>query len=156
MEKTFIASPIGNLKIVANGDKIIEISFCDNCEQMEISNNKRSEILTHCADEISAYFRGEISKFSVKFKIEGSDFEKSVYEALLKIPYGEVLTYKQLATKINRPKAYRAVGNANAKNKIPIIIPCHRVVASNGIGGYSGGLWRKNRLLKLEKAKLKF
>lgn len=156
MEKTFIASPIGNLKIVANGDEIIEISFCDNCEQIEISNNKRSEILTRCADEISAYFRGEISKFSVKFKIEGSDFEKSVYEALLKIPYGEVLTYKQLATKINRPKAYRAVGNANAKNKIPIIIPCHRVVASNGIGGYSGGLWRKSRLLKLEKANLKF
>lgn len=156
MEKTFITSPIGNLKIVANGDEIIEISFCDNCEQIEILNNKRSEILTRCADEISAYFRGEISKFSVKFKIEGSDFEKSVYEALLKIPYGEVLTYKQLATKINRPKAYRAVGNANAKNKIPIIIPCHRVVASNGIGGYSGGLWRKNRLLKLEKAKLKF
>ena len=156
MENTFITSPIGNLKIVANGDEIIEISFCDNCEQIEILNNKRSEILTRCADEISAYFRGEISKFSVKFKIEGSDFEKSVYEALLKIPYGEVLTYKQLATKINRPKAYRAVGNANAKNKIPIIIPCHRVVASNGIGGYSGGLWRKNRLLKLEKAKLKF
>lgn len=156
MEKTFITSPIGNLKIVANGDEIIEISFCDNCEQIEILNNKRSEILTRCADKISAYFRGEISKFSVKFKIEGSDFEKSVYEALLKIPYGEVLTYKQLATKINRPKAYRAVGNANAKNKIPIIIPCHRVVASNGIGGYSGGLWRKNRLLKLEKAKLKF
>lgn len=156
MEKMLITSPIGNLKIVANGDEIIEISFCDNCEQMEISNNKRSKILTHCADEISAYFRGEISKFSVKFKIEGSDFEKSVYEALLKIPYGEVLTYKQLATKINRPKAYRAVGNANAKNKIPIIIPCHRVVASNGIGGYSGGLWRKSRLLNLEKAKLKF
>ena len=156
MEKTFIASPIGNLKIVANGDEIIEITFCDNCEQIEISNNKRSEILTRCADEISAYFRGEISKFSVKFKIEGSDFEKSVYEALLKIPYGEVLTYKQLATKINRPKAYRAVGNANAKNKNPIIIPCHRVVASNGIGGYSGGLWRKSRLLKLEKANLKF
>lgn len=156
MEKMLITSPIGNLKIVANGDEIIEISFCDNCEQMEISNNKRSKILTHCADEISAYFRGEISKFSVKFKIEGSDFEKSVYEALLKIPYGEVLTYKQLAKIINRPKAYRAVGNANAKNKIPIIIPCHRVVASNGIGGYSGGLWRKNRLLKLEKANLKF
>lgn len=156
MEKTFIASPIGNLKIVANGDEIIEISFCDNCEQIEISNNKRSEILTRCADEISAYFRGEISKFSVKFKIEGSDFEKSVYEALLKIPYGEVLTYKQLAKIINRPKAYRAVGNANAKNKTPIIIPCHRVVASNGIGGYSGGLWRKSRLLKLEKANLKF
>lgn len=156
MEKTFIASPIGNLKIVANGDEIIEISFCDNCEQIEISKNKRSEILTRCADEISAYFRGEISKFSVKFKIEGSDFEKSVYEALLKIPYGEVLTYKQLAKIINRPKAYRAVGNANAKNKIPIIIPCHRVVASNGIGGYSGGLWRKSRLLKLEKANLKF
>lgn len=156
MEKMLITSPIGNLKIVANGDEIIEISFCDNCEQIEISNNKRSEILTRCADEISAYFRGEISKFSVKFKIEGSDFEKSVYEALLKIPYGEVLTYKQLATKINRPKAYRAVGNANAKNKIPIIIPCHRVVASNGIGGYSGGLWRKSRLLKLEKANLKF
>lgn len=156
MEKTFITSSIGNLKIVANGDEIIEISFCDNCKQIEISNNTRSEILTRCADEISAYFRGEISKFSVKFKIEGSNFEKSVYEALLKIPYGEVLTYKQLATKINRPKAYRAIGNANAKNKIPIIIPCHRVVASNGIGGYSGGLWRKNRLLKLEKANLKF
>ena len=156
MEKMLITSPIGNLKIVANGDEIIEISFCDNCEQIEISNNKRSEILTRCADEISAYFRGEISKFSVKFKIEGSDFEKSVYEALLKIPYGEVLTYKQLATKINRPKAYRAVGNANAKNKIPIRIPCHRVVANNGIGGYSGGLWHKSRLLKLEKANLKF
>ncbi|HEG1569568.1 TPA: MGMT family protein [Campylobacter jejuni] len=84
-----------------------------------------------------------------------TDFESKVYKALMEIPYGKIATYKDIAEKINHPKAFRAVGNANSKNQIPIFIPCHRVIASNGIGGYNGGLEIKRFLLENEGVNLK-
>ncbi|ECS0084500.1 methylated-DNA--[protein]-cysteine S-methyltransferase, partial [Campylobacter jejuni] len=96
-----------------------------------------------------------LRKFSIPVLIQGTDFESKVYKALMKIPYGKMVTYKDIAQKINHPKAFRAVGNANSKNQIPIFIPCHRVIASNGIGGYNGGLEIKRFLLENEGVNLK-
>lgn len=97
------------------------------------------------------YFNGALKVFDLPLDVIGTPFQKQVWQALTEIPYGKTVTYKDIAVKINRPKAVRAVGMANNKNKIPIIIPCHRVIGSNGsLVGYGGGLHIKKKLLSLE------
>ena len=105
------------------------------------------------AREIELYLSGELRNFQSRLDLtSGTSFQKSVWKELIGIPYGKVNTYKELARNIGNPNAFRAVGNAVGSNPIPIIIPCHRVVASNGLGGYSSGLKIKRMLLKLEGA----
>jgi len=104
--------------------------------------------------QLSEYLAGKRKKFDLKIdfkKLPGTPFQKRVWKELIKIPYGTVISYKELARRVGKPKAYRAVGNANGKNPIPVIIPCHRVIAADGsLGGYSSGLHIKKKLLKLE------
>ena len=103
------------------------------------------------AEEIKLYLQGELKEFQTKLDLSsGTSFQISVWRELLNIPYGKVKTYGQIADKIGKPGAARAVGNAVGANPIPIIIPCHRVVATNGLGGYSGGIEIKKRLLQTE------
>ena len=103
------------------------------------------------AEEIKLYLQGELKEFQTKLDLSsGTSFQISVWRELLNIPYGKVKTYGQVADKIGKPGAARAVGNAVGANPIPIIIPCHRVVATNGLGGYSGGIEIKKRLLQTE------
>ena len=103
--------------------------------------------------ELENYFNGKTHDFSVDLDIMGTKFEKRVWGRLLKIPYGVTRSYGNIATELNNPGASRAVGRANGANYTSIIIPCHRVIESNGkLRGYGGGLWRKKRLLKLEKS----
>jgi len=112
---------------------------------------KNDKIFKKVVDELDLYFKGSLKEFKTPVKPEGTDFQKRVYKELLKIPYGTTVSYKELAKRVGSPKAFRAVGNANGKNPIAIIIPCHRVISSDGsIGGYSGGLDKKRKLLKLE------
>jgi methylated-DNA-[protein]-cysteine S-methyltransferase len=102
-------------------------------------------------NQIIEYLCGERTNFDIKVVPQGTDFQKKVWEALLTIPYGEVASYKDIAEKIGNPKAVRAVGQANSKNPIPIIIPCHRVIGSNGkLTGYALGLDMKRKLLEIE------
>lgn len=102
--------------------------------------------------ELKKYFDGSLSKFTVPLIYPGSEFQQKVWKQLLKIPFGKTLSYEDMAVRIGSPKAQRAVGHANGLNRIAIIIPCHRVVNKNGeLGGYGGGLWRKQRLLELER-----
>jgi len=111
------------------------------------------------AMQICEYFAGTRKEFDLPIVISAPEdsFERKVYEQLNLIPYGTVISYAVLAARSSSPKAYRAAGNANAKNKIPIILPCHRVIAKDGtLGGYSGGLEIKRILLKLEKAPISF
>lgn len=108
--------------------------------------NRKAGIL---ARKLEKYFQNSLIKFNDKIKIEGTAFEKKVYNACCEIPYGETVTYKELAHQINS-KAYRAVGKALAKNKLPIIIPCHRVVSLEGLGGWSGPKGMKEMLLSME------
>ena len=100
--------------------------------------------------EIKAYLSGKLKKFRVKLDPMGTPFQSKVLKEVARIPYGKTKTYGQIAKLINNPGAFRAVGTANAQNRIPIIIPCHRVVALNGLGGYGGGLNLKKKLLNLE------
>ena len=109
--------------------------------------NKKAE------KQIVSYLTGKLKKFSLKLDIEGTSFQRQVLRKVGSIPYGKTNTYGKIAASVGNPKAARAVGSVNARNMIPIVIPCHRVLAVNGLGGYAGGLKLKRYLLNLEKAK---
>jgi O-6-methylguanine DNA methyltransferase len=109
--------------------------------------------MNQAAEELRAYFAGNLRVFSVPLDMQGTDFQVSVWNQLVKIPYGETRSYSQVAEAVGRPKAVRAVGAANSNNPIAIIVPCHRVIGSGGkLTGYGGGLPLKKRLLELEGA----
>jgi methylated-DNA-[protein]-cysteine S-methyltransferase len=104
-----------------------------------------------CQKQIRAYFKKRLKKFSIPISPQGTDFQKRIWEALAQIPYGEVVSYKQVAESIGKDKAYRAVGQANGANPIPLVVPCHRVVShKKSLGGYSLGLELKRYFLELE------
>ena len=112
---------------------------------------EEKEIMDSVESELKEYYLGKRKEFSIPLILIGTDFQKKVWKELLQIPYGKTISYLQEANNINKPKAFRAVANANGKNKISIIIPCHRVIANNGtLGGYGGGLDKKQYLLNLE------
>ena len=102
------------------------------------------------AQQLEQYFAGARRHFDVDLHVAGTDFQVDVWLALAAIPFGTVATYQEIAQQVGVPNGYRAVGNANAKNPFPIVVPCHRVVAKSGLGGYAGGLDIKRALLKLE------
>ncbi|ERT59497.1 methylated-DNA--[protein]-cysteine S-methyltransferase [Peptoniphilus sp. BV3C26] len=143
-DKTFIE--IGYEK-----DFIKSIKLLDGISHKD----EKSKISDKCFKELEEYFKGKRKKFTVKFKAHGTEFQEKCWKELLKIPYGQTKTYGQIAEEIKNPKAARAVGNANNKNPLWIIIPCHRVLGKNGsLTGYAGGLKIKEKLLKLEKENL--
>lgn len=144
-----IPSPVGNLLAYALDEALVGLDFAD--EKYDICD-KPNEILLQTQKELDEYFAGLRKSFDVPISPCGSDFQLAVWEVLSDINYGSTISYKQEALLISNQKACRAVANANAKNPISIIIPCHRVILSDGkIGGYSGGVWRKEFLLELEK-----
>lgn len=109
------------------------------------------QLLQPYEEELRAYFRGELREFSCQLDLEGTDFQKKCWQALLRIPYGKTRSYAEIAQAVGSPRAFRAVGQANHDNPIPIIVPCHRVITSSGtLGGYGGGLDMKRALLHLE------
>lgn len=119
--------------------------------QKDHSYSKAAKILSLAVRELEAYGRQELRRFTVPLKPQGTEFQKTVWSQLLKIPYGKTISYKELAEKTGNPQAYRAVANANGKNPLCIIVPCHRVIASDqSLGGYSGGVDIKKALLTLE------
>lgn len=110
-------------------------------------------LLQKCACEIVEYLEGKRETFSVPLTVNGTAFDKKVLKAMKSIPFGKTATYGEIAKRIGSPKAYRAVANACGRNRLPILIPCHRVVGSNGLGGYNGGVRRKKTLLALEQTR---
>jgi len=119
----------------------------------EGDRNESDKVMVEAAAELQAYFAGNLRVFCVPLDMQGTDFQIAVWNQLLKIPYGETRSYAQIAEGIGRPKAIRAVGAANGNNPLPIVVPCHRVIGSNGrLTGYGGGLPLKKRLLELEGA----
>ncbi|GHT09331.1 methylated-DNA--protein-cysteine methyltransferase [Bacteroidia bacterium] len=146
---TFYHSPIGVLFLKANSYALLELQLCD--EQKEATDTV-SPILKETIRQLTEYFEGKRQTFELPLRPKGTAFQQKVWDALCKIPYGTTTSYAGLAGSIGLPKAYRAVGNANGKNPIAIIIPCHRVVASDGsLGGYAYGLTIKEALLRLER-----
>jgi O-6-methylguanine DNA methyltransferase len=158
-----IETPIGNMAAVSSEKGICLLEFDTRpelnaeIEAIEIANKskvtKRENVhLTLLKTELEAYFVGKLQNFSLDLDIYGTDFQQSVWNALLKIPYGETRTYKQQSLTLGDLKAIRAVASANGKNKLAILIPCHRVIGSDGsLTGYAGGLDRKRFLLNLER-----
>lgn len=138
-----------SLYLVATETHLINIQFT----QPQKALLQTTELLSMATIQLDEYFQGKRTTFSLPFKLTGTPFQLAVWKELQNIPYGKTTSYKEIAQKINKPKAYRAVGVANNKNPLPIIIPCHRVIGSNGkLIGYAGGLKLKNYLLELEKS----
>lgn len=139
---------IGNITIIEKDGYIANLYInYNNIKTIQ----KETKLISQTANEIKEYLDGNKKSFSIPIKIEGTDFQKKVWQEVLKIPYGETRSYKDIAININNSKAYRAVGTAIKNNPIPIIIPCHRVIKSNkDIGNYAYGIDIKKELLKLE------
>jgi len=146
----YVETKLGKIKIVENGTAITHMYFGSN-EPEEIQGLE-TPLLAEAAKQLNEYLAGKRKNFDLPLAPEGTAFQKAVWNALQKIPYGETCSYGEVAKNIERPKASRAVGMANNRNPIPIFIPCHRVIGANGkLVGYAGGLDVKERLLKLEK-----
>lgn len=155
--------PVGNLFLIADEDALLSISFNFDSFRNDLfkmmiftkttnpGQNTENEILKLTLRELDDYFARKRKNFSIPLKLSGTNFQMEVWKALQEIPYATVVSYKDIAVKIGKPNAGRAVGSANGKNHIPIIIPCHRVINSSGeLGGYGGGLDIKKYLLSLE------
>jgi AraC family transcriptional regulator of adaptative response/methylated-DNA-[protein]-cysteine methyltransferase len=163
---TWIDSPLGPLLAGARDEKLVLLEFSDRrMLEAQFTTLRRlfkcpivpgeSAVFTVLRSQLAQYFEGTLREFSVPLAYPGSPFQQRVWDGLLSIPYGKTLSYEGLAGQIGDARAQRAVGHANGLNRIAIIIPCHRVVNKNGkLGGYGGGLWRKQRLLELEKGLL--
>lgn len=148
VKKYHYNTPIGNLWIAEKQNKIYKISFFDIIE----GDICETTLIKETFHQLNEYFNKKRQIFDVPLLLEGTDFQLKVWKELMKIPYGQTASYKDIATSIGNPKACRAVGLANNKNKIIIIIPCHRIIGSNGqLTGFAGGLNTKKYLLNLEK-----
>ena len=145
---TYYESPVGTIEITGDASEITGIKFTDCAQTVENSN----EITENCKKQLEEYFSGAREVFDFSFKFSGTEFQEKVWNEVYKIPYGEVVTYKQIAQNIGNAKAVRAVGTAVGRNPIAIVVPCHRVVGcNNSIGGYAYGIQIKKELLRLEK-----
>jgi len=141
-------SPIGILEIITSDCAVISAMFIEDMKEI----TSEPQILKEAIKQFDEYFKGIRKNFDIKCETSGTEFRKRVWEALMEIPYGETCSYKEMAIKIGNEKATRAVGNANSKNIISIIVPCHRVIGSDkSLTGYAGGLNRKKWLLEHEK-----
>lgn len=150
-----IDSPTGKLRLVASNKGLVAIEWEKKNETRETSadlvEDPQHAILVETQRQLDEYFAGRRQEFEISLDMRGTTFQKSVWEALLGIPFGETRSYGQLARQLGNPAATRAVGAANGQNPIPIIVPCHRVIGSNGkLTGFGGGLGTKALLLNLE------
>lgn len=147
-DRCYFASPIGMLCIEADKEAVTKLDLQENGKQL---SDCKSPVLQKAVRELSEYFAGKRKVFTVPVKPQGTDFQKRVWKALAEIPYGETRTYGQIAAATGNPGACRAVGGANNKNPILILIPCHRVIGADGsLTGFGAGLPVKEWLLKLE------
>ena len=151
MYKLDYASPIGIIEIEGSEHFIASVIFAEREEILNFPTYDIPQLLLNCRKELDEYFKGQRKDFSVLYKLEGTMFQTSVWQALTTVPYGKTASYKEIAQQIANEKAVRAVGMTNSKNVISIIVPCHRVIGQNGkLTGYAGGLWRKQWLLEHE------
>lgn len=150
-----IDSPVGKLQLVANEQALIAVLWeCEKANRVRLGDlveNTEHPILLETQKQLQEYFSGQRKEFQIPLSFQGTEFQKSVWQALLNIPFGKTRTYKEIALEIGNEKAVRAVGAANGRNPISIIAPCHRVIGANGkLVGFAGGLENKEILLKIE------
>ncbi|MFF2877557.1 methylated-DNA--[protein]-cysteine S-methyltransferase [Gottfriedia sp. NPDC057991] len=155
LDTAYIDTPLGTLRIVGNEKGVAYIDFVKE-ENDEIQKIVPPS-LKDAGNELIEYFNGSRKEFSIQSIAKGTPFQESVWRELVKIKYGETASYADIANRIGNPKAVRAVANANARNPLSIIVPCHRIIGSNGkLTGYAGGLWRKEWLLNREQGRETF
>lgn len=148
----YFMSPIGMIEFKASSQGLKHVIFCGE----QIREAKPNNITDLCKDQLKYYFSGELEQFDLPLDPVGTEFQKSVWQCLSTIPFGKTVTYADIAKTINKPKGSQAVGGANGRNPISIIVPCHRVVGSNGsLTGYAGGIERKLWLLNHEGIEVK-
>jgi methylated-DNA-[protein]-cysteine S-methyltransferase len=150
-----IESPVGELKLVASDHGLVAVLWENDCPTRvrlnEMAENDQHPVLVETERQLDEYFAGKRKEFSVALDMSGTGFQKDVWEALLAIPFGETRSYGQLAKQLGNPRATRAVGAANGRNPVSIIVPCHRVIGSSGkLTGFAGGLDVKAHLLSME------
>ncbi len=148
-----VPSPVGTLRLGASGKGLLSIDVGKSTpsQPTTVKDASAQRVLAETRKQLSEYFAGKRTAFTIPLDLRGTEFQVESWKALVRIPYGKTISYGQQAKNIGNPKACRAVGSANGKNPIPIIVPCHRVVASDGsLGGYSLGLKMKKQLLDLE------
>jgi methylated-DNA-[protein]-cysteine S-methyltransferase len=153
-----MTSPVGRLKLIASARGLAAILWeNDDPKRVRLAplvEDENHPVLLKAERQLNDYFAGKLKKFSLRFDLAGTEFQKKVWQALATIPFGETRSYGEIARQIGRPKAVRAVGAANGRNPIFIIVPCHRVIGSNGkLTGFAGGLETKAFLLKTESEK---
>jgi methylated-DNA-[protein]-cysteine S-methyltransferase len=147
METCFIKTPLGIAKIIGDEIGISEISVLDE----GLVDTKIPKNLKECVLQLQDYFLGKRNNFDFKLNPKGTEFQQKVWQELLKIPFGKTMSYMDLAKKLGDPKVIRAAASANGKNPLWIVVPCHRVIGTDGsLTGYAGGLWRKKWLLEHE------
>lgn len=166
LKSKIIDTPMGPLIVVANEKSVLLVeniasrhlnqelkSLTEIYSKSIVEDEGKSKPLTSIESELNAYFNGKLKEFQTPIDIDslGTEFQRSVWMEINKIPYGKTSTYSELAKRIGKPSSYRAVANACGRNPITVVIPCHRVLASGGMGGYTGGLEKKIQLLDLEK-----
>lgn len=148
---TYYHSPVGLLKITGTEDYISEVLFHDTTQKPEGTKKHLPAMIIQCIEQLIQYFHGERRQFDLPINQQGTPFQKEVWNELMLIPFGRTISYLELARKTGDTKATRAVANANGRNNVCIIVPCHRVIGSNKeLVGYGGGLWRKKWLLEHE------
>lgn len=155
---TYLESPIGTLLLAGDGAGLQQILFSTEGRpaRPEPEWEENPSALADAVRQFKAYFAGELENFDLSLAPQGTPFQQRVWSELQKIPYGETISYGELARRIGNPKASRAVGLANGSNPLSIVIPCHRVIGSNGkLTGYGGGLPIKEKLLALERRQLR-
>jgi len=155
---TTLDSPIGELLLVGDGERLHCLSMQGGRRPVAIDSSweRDDDAFVHVRSQLAEYFDGRRREFDVRLDLEGNEFELRVWEALCRIPYGETVSYGEIAREIGAAGAARAVGLANGRNPVAVIVPCHRVIgADGGLTGYGGGLERKRLLLDLESGVLR-
>lgn len=148
---SFVMTPVGKMGIIEENDAITHLYFSDG-SLVEGAELKETELIKKAKTQLQEYFSGRRKNFDLPLKPSGTAFQQAVWQALCSIPYGETRSYKDIASQIGNQKACRAVGMANNRNPIAIVVPCHRVIGANGkMVGYAGGLAVKEHLLQLER-----
>ncbi len=154
MQYCFIKTPIGKILIAGNDGKITLLNFQDGTTKITPPSDwlYKETAFKNPTTQINDYFAGKLKSFNIPFLLSGSPFQIKVLKTLQEIPYGETATYGEIAKQVGSPKGARAIGLANSRNPLPIIIPCHRVIGANGqLTGFTGGLDIKQKLLEHEK-----
>lgn len=150
MSASIVESPLGKILIEEFDGKIQQVRFLEENELPQL-NDEENPIQLEAKQQLKAYFNSHLQEFNLPIQVNGTDFQKKVWNKLVDIPFGKTASYGELSKKLGDPNYVRAVGNANGKNPIAIVIPCHRIIGSTGnLVGYAGGLWRKKWLLDFE------